>query len=383
MNGPEGGESDEAITFSQHLACAHCGLSFEEPAPRNFSFNSPYGACPGCLGLGTKYEVDPDLVVQDDSLSLAEGALAPWAGARSEYFTGLQAGVADLGGFSFEAPWKSLKAKDKKLILYGTGNRTVHVTYKNRFNRRRSYEAHFEGIIPWLQRRHGEAESDWSREQIEAYMREVDCPDCGGARLRPESLAVTVGGRNIYELCSLSIASAVDAMVELELTEREHMIADRVFKEIRERMQFLLDVGLDYLSLARPRRRCRGARPNASAWPARSAAAWSACSTCSTSRPSACTSGTTSASSRRWSACATWATRSSWSSTTRRRSARPTMWSTSARARGSTAAPSSMPGRSSAGAVWCPTGPPSQVSTSRVSGRSRCRPAVARERATW
>ena len=250
-NGSDDGESDEGITFSQHLACTHCGISFEEPAPRNFSFNSPYGACPVCLGLGTKFEVDPELVVPDDSLSLAEGALAPWAGARSEYFTGLQAGVAEFGGFSFEAPWKSLKAKDKKLILYGTGNRAVHVTYKNRFNRTRSYEAHFEGIVPWLQRRHGEAESDWSREQIEAFMREVDCPECGGARLKPESLAVTVGGRNIFELCSLSIGAAVEAMATLELSEREHLIADRVFKEVRERMQFLLDVGLDYLSLAR------------------------------------------------------------------------------------------------------------------------------------
>ena len=251
MNGTGDGEDDEAITFSQHLACTHCGISFEEPAPRSFSFNSPYGACPACLGLGTKFEVDPELVVPDDSLSLAEGALAPWAGARSEYFTGLQQGVAEFGGFSFDTPWKSLKAKDKKLVLYGTGNRTVRVTYKNRFNRTRSYEAHYEGIIPWLQRRHGESESDWSREQIELYMREVDCPECKGARLKPESLAVTVGGRNIYELCSLSIAAAVEAMADLELTEREHMIADRVFKEVRERMQFLLDVGLDYLSLAR------------------------------------------------------------------------------------------------------------------------------------
>ena len=116
----------------------------------------------------------------DDSLSLAEGALAPWAGARSEYFTGLQVGVAEFGGFSFDTPWKSLKAKDKKLVLYGTGSRSVHVTYKNRFNRKRSYEALFEGIIPWLQRRHGESESDWSREQIEQYMREVDCPECKG-----------------------------------------------------------------------------------------------------------------------------------------------------------------------------------------------------------
>src|SRR5271165_6934673 len=251
MSGSGDEENEEAITFSQHLACTHCGISFEEPAPRSFSFNSPYGACPVCLGLGTRFEVDPELVVPDDSLSLAEGALAPWAGARSEYFTGLQMGVAEFGGFSFDAPWKSLKAKDKKLILYGTGSKAVHVTYKNRFNRTRSYDAHYEGIIPWLQRRHGESESDWSREQIEQYMREVDCPECNGARLKPESLAVTVGGRNIYELCSLSIEAAVEAMAGLELTEREHMIADRVFKEVRERMQFLLDVGLDYLSLAR------------------------------------------------------------------------------------------------------------------------------------
>ena len=159
--------------------------------------------------------------------------------------------MAELGGFDFDAPWKSLKAKDKKLVLYGTGNRSVHVTYKNRFNRKRSYEAVYEGIIPWLQRRHGESESDWSREQIENYMREVDCPACGGARLKPESLAVTVGGRNIAELCNLSIVNAVEAMATLELSDREHMIADRVFKEVRERMQFLLDVGLDYLSLGR------------------------------------------------------------------------------------------------------------------------------------
>ncbi|HEY1828793.1 MAG TPA: excinuclease ABC subunit UvrA [Acidimicrobiales bacterium] len=251
-SGREGNEEDaEGITFSQHLACTHCGISFEEPAPRSFSFNSPYGACPNCAGLGTKFEVDPELVVPDDSLSLAEGALAPWAGARSEYFTGLQEGVADFAGFSFEAPWKSLKAKDKKLVLYGTGPKAIHVTYKNRFNRTRNYEALYEGIIPWLQRRHGEAESDWSREQIEAYMREVDCPDCHGARLKPESLAVTVGGKNIYELCSLSITNAVAFLDTMELSDREHMIADRVFKEVKERMQFLLDVGLDYLSLAR------------------------------------------------------------------------------------------------------------------------------------
>jgi excinuclease ABC subunit A len=254
----------EAITFSQHLACTYDGISFEEPAPRNFSFNSPYGACATCLGLGTRFEVDPELVVPDPSLSLADGALSPWAGARSEYFSGLINGIAELGGFSVGTPWSKLKAKDKKLVLYGSGTRTVSVRYRNRFGRSRSYDTHYEGIVPWLQRRHAEADSDFSREQIEQYMREVACADCGGARLKPESLAVTIGkgsegrrgepgngGMNIYELCSLSITRALEAIEHLELSERDHLIADRVLKEIRERMRFLLDVGLDYLSLER------------------------------------------------------------------------------------------------------------------------------------
>jgi len=247
----EEAEEAEAITFSQHLACTHCGLSFEEPAPRNFSFNSPYGACPTCVGLGTRYEVDPQLVVPDPSRSLDDGGLAPWAGAQSGYFVGILRGLADLGGFSVTTPWSKLRAKDKKLVLYGTADKKVHVQYKNRFGRSRSYRSVFEGIVPWLQRRHSETESDWGREQVEQYMREVDCPDCAGARLKPETLAVTIGGMNIFELCRLSIGRAVEAMADLELTERDHMIADRVLKEIRERMRFLLDVGLDYLSLTR------------------------------------------------------------------------------------------------------------------------------------
>ncbi|HTX63690.1 MAG TPA: excinuclease ABC subunit UvrA, partial [Acidimicrobiales bacterium] len=254
----------EAITFSQHLACTFDGVSFEEPAPRNFSFNSPYGACTTCLGLGTRFEVDPELVVPDPSLSLEEGALSPWAAARSEYFTGLINGIADLGGFSVATSWSKLRAKDRKLVLYGSAGKSVSVRYRNRFGRSRSYETHYEGIVPWLQRRHGEADSDWGREQVEQYMREVACPDCGGARLKPESLAVTMGkgsegrrgepgqgGMNIYELCSLSITRALDAVDQLELSERDHLIADRVLKEIRERMRFLIDVGLDYLSLER------------------------------------------------------------------------------------------------------------------------------------
>ncbi len=242
---------EELITFSQHLACDVDGISFEEPAPRSFSFNSPYGASAACAGLGTRFEVDPELVAPDPTLSLSEGALAPWATARSQYFTGLVDGIADLGGFSVDTPWGKLRAKDRKLVLFGSGAKKVHVEYRNRFGRRRSYETAYEGIVPWLQRRHSEAESDWSREQVEQYIREVECASCNGSRLKPESLAVTVGGMNIAELCSLSVVRAVDAVAALDLTEREHLIADRVLKEVRERMQFLLDVGLDYLSLAR------------------------------------------------------------------------------------------------------------------------------------
>ncbi len=249
--GAGGGAAEETITFSQHMSCTSCGISFEEPAPRSFSFNSPYGACPTCAGLGTRFEVDPALVVPDPSLSLAEGALAPWAGARSQYFAGLLAGVATLGGFSEDTPWSKLKAKDRKLVLYGSGSKRVHVKYRNRFGRGRSFLAPYEGIVPWLQRRHAEVDSDWSREQVEQYMREVDCPACGGARLKPESLAVTVGGLSIDALCRLSITRAVEVICGLALSERDHLIADRVLKEVRERMRFLLDVGLDYLSLAR------------------------------------------------------------------------------------------------------------------------------------
>lgn len=244
------GES-ERVPFSQHLACPHDGTSFEEPAPRNFSFNSPYGACAACAGLGTTFEVDPDLVVQDDELSLNGGAIIPWASARSEYFGGLLRGVAELGGFSPDAAWKTLKPKQRALVLEGTGTKAVTVQYRNRFGRSRNYTSVFEGVVPWLKRRHSEAESDWAREQIEAFMREVPCPSCNGARLKPESLAVTVSGMSIAAFCELSIGEGLATIQALELSEREHLIADRVVKEIVERMAFLLDVGLDYLTLAR------------------------------------------------------------------------------------------------------------------------------------
>ncbi len=245
------GAEAEAITFSQHLACTHCGTSFEEPSPRTFSFNSPYGACPTCAGLGTRFEVDPDLVVPDPGRTLAGGALAPWSGGRSDYFARLVEAVAELGGFSVDVPWEELSEDDRSLLLYGAGDRLVQLRYRNRFGRQRSFTTRYEGIVPWLQRRHAEAESEFLRDNLESYLRQVPCPACGGARLAPASLAVTVGGLSIHELCSLPIGRAVETITALTLSERDHLIADRVVREVRERMQFLLDVGLDYLTLAR------------------------------------------------------------------------------------------------------------------------------------
>jgi excinuclease ABC subunit A len=244
-------EDREVLTFSEHLACASCGLSFEELAPRNFSFNSPYGACERCDGLGTRFEVDPELVVSDDDLSITEGAIAPWAGFRSQYFDRVLGAVAKEYGFSVDTPWRKLRKRDKQAVLHGSGKRAINVRYRNRYGRQRSYTTEFEGVVPWLERRHSEAESERVREQIEGYMREVPCPVCHGARLRPASLAVTVGGMNIYELGELSIAKAADFLGGLELSERDLMIAEAVLKEVNERLRFLLDVGLNYLSLNR------------------------------------------------------------------------------------------------------------------------------------
>ncbi len=247
--GEEGG--GEALTFSQHLACNECGLSFEELAPRNFSFNSPWGACPTCSGLGWRYEVDPELVVPDPDLSLDEGAIAPWANAQSEWYQRVLASLADTYGFSTATPWKKLSKANQKVILHGTGPKKVEVSFRNRYGRVRTYATHYEGVIAHLTRRHGDTESDFVREQMEGYMREVPCSACGGARLKPESLAVTVDGRNINELCDLSIGEAGKVLASLQLSERDRMIAERVLKEVNARMQFLLDVGLDYLTLNR------------------------------------------------------------------------------------------------------------------------------------
>ena len=250
--GDDSGLDDEVLTFSQHLGCPSCGLSYEELAPRNFSFNSPYGACEHCDGLGTKFEVDAELVIPNPDLSVTEGALAPWASARTQYFGRLLESVCDIYEIDPDVAFKELPKKQQKLLLHGTGaTGRVQVRYKNRYGRQRSYDAKFEGLVPWLQRRHSDAESDAQREQVEGYMREVPCPDCEGSRLAPFSLGVTIDGHSIAEICSMSIGDAAAALNGLKLSERDRMIAERVVKEVNARMGFLLDVGLDYLSLSR------------------------------------------------------------------------------------------------------------------------------------
>jgi excinuclease ABC subunit A len=245
------GFEDTTMTFSQHLACPNGHGSFEELAPRNFSFNSPYGACPTCDGLGTRFEVDPELVVPNPDLGLGEGAIAPWAGGHQRYFQRLVDAVAVELDIDPSTPWAKLTAKQQNALLYGKGVSKVWVKFKNRYGRERTYHANFEGAIPYLQRRHSEAESDATREQIEGYMREVPCAVCGGARLKPLSLAVTIDGRSIADICGLSIGDAARTLESFELSERDRMIAERVVKEINARMGFLLDVGLDYLTLSR------------------------------------------------------------------------------------------------------------------------------------
>ena len=247
---PENDQHRERM-YSEHLACLYDDLSFDELEPRSFSFNSPWGACPECTGLGTKLEVDPELIVPDESKSLAEGAIAPWSGGHiSDYFERLIQALGETLGFRMDTPWVKLPAKARQALLRGY-DLQVHVRYKNRYGRERSYYTTFEGVIPWVERRHAEAESDSSREKFAGYMREVPCPSCHGARLKPVSLAVTVDGRSIAELCALPIGDLAKLLLTLELSDRDQQIAGRIIKEVNARMGFLLDVGLDYLTLDR------------------------------------------------------------------------------------------------------------------------------------
>ena len=243
-------DGEDVQTFSQKLACTFDGLSFDELAPRNFSFNSPYGACPTCDGLGTRLEVDAELAVPDPDLSIDEGAIAPWAGSRLEYWFRVLEAVAEGHGFKTTTPWRKLSKKARDVILYGS-DEEIFVRYKNRYGRTRSYYTTYEGVLPTVERRHAETDSESQRDKLEQFMREIPCRACGGARLRPETLAVTVGGLNIAQLTSMSIRDTLAFVAETDLSDREHMIAERLLKEIRERLHFLVDVGLDYLTLNR------------------------------------------------------------------------------------------------------------------------------------
>lgn len=239
--------------YSEHLACPNDHpLAIEDLEPRVFSFNAPYGACPECTGLGTKKEVDPELIIPDPERTLREGAIQPWAtGHNLEYFLRLLEALGESQHFDVDTPWRALPSRAQKTILHGSDDQ-VHVRYRNKYGRERSYYTGFEGVVQWIERRHTDTESEWSRDKYEGYMRDVPCAACGGARLKPEVLAVTLAGKSIAEVCNLSVGEAADLLAGIELTDRQKMIAERVLKEINARLKFLLDVGLDYLSLDRP-----------------------------------------------------------------------------------------------------------------------------------
>ncbi|WP_324615128.1 excinuclease ABC subunit UvrA [Nesterenkonia sedimenti] len=239
--------------FSENLACPNeHPLPIDEIEPRTFSFNSPYGACETCSGIGSRLEVDPDLVVPDDSLSLNEGAIAPWAmGTETKkYWLRIIQGLADELDFSLDTPWKKLSAKVKKALLHGR-NFKVKVSYRNRWGRERRYTSGFEGVIAYIERKHAEVESDNARDRFEQYMRQIPCPACDGQRLNPAVLSVLVNGKSIAEVARLSLEDCAEFFNGPELSARDAKIADQVLKEIHARLQFLLDVGLTYLTLER------------------------------------------------------------------------------------------------------------------------------------
>jgi excinuclease ABC subunit A len=246
-------DAGREMKFSERMACPNDhDLDTDELEPRSFSFNSPFGACPACHGLGTRMEVDPDLVVPDTQATLGEGAIQPWSQAHvADYFLRLMGALGEEVGFDLNTPWEKLPTKARKSLLDGHPTK-VHVVTTNRYGRQRAYYAEFEGVRTYVERRHGEAESDTSRERFEGFMREVPCPTCQGSRLKPVSLAVTIGGKSIADVCALPINETADFLRDLDLSARERQIAERVLKEIQERLNFLLDVGLDYLSLNRP-----------------------------------------------------------------------------------------------------------------------------------
>ena len=237
--------------FSEHLACLYDDLSFDELEPRSFSFNSPWGACPDCTGLGTRMEVELELVVSDPGKTLAEGAIDVWSGGHvNDYFMRLIEALGGALGFSIDTPWARLPAAAQHALLHGH-DQQVHVQYTTRNGRERSYYARFEGAIPYIERQHDDGKDEASRDWFAGFMREVPCPSCGGARLKPVSLAVTVGGQSIGELCALPIGELATTLPALRLSQRDEQISGPILAEVATRLGFLLDVGLDHLTLDR------------------------------------------------------------------------------------------------------------------------------------
>ncbi|MCL5291909.1 MAG: excinuclease ABC subunit UvrA [Actinobacteria bacterium] len=246
----ESGEA-ERLTFSTHFACIDCGFSFEELAPRMFSFNSPYGACPECSGLGTRMVVDLELVIPDESLTIEEGAVHPYAYTHADFYPKMLKAACEAKSIPMDVPWRDLPDEARRYILLGTGDEKIFIRYRSLTGRVRQYHTTFDGVLANLARRYRETESDWAREKLEQYMGLRPCSACGGARLKPESLAVTVGGLNIHQLGEMSARDSLKFIVSLNLSDREAYIGQRILKEIKERLQFLVDVGLDYLTLNR------------------------------------------------------------------------------------------------------------------------------------
>ena len=247
---PVDGKGEE-LQMSQDYACPYDGTNVPEPEPRNFSFNNPHGACPVCTGIGSQLVVDADLVVPDPSLSLREGAIQAWS--KSQFFyPELLESVSKYFGIDMDKPWSKLPKQQRDVLLNGTGEKKIRFGYKNQYGHSRWYEAPFEGVVANLQRRYEETQSEYLKAELERYMSEKPCPVCKGRRLKPESLAVTVANRNIAEVSELSIGASIDFFDKLDMTEREQLIARQILKEIRERLQFMIDVGLEYLTIARP-----------------------------------------------------------------------------------------------------------------------------------
>jgi excinuclease ABC subunit A len=248
-SGARGARDQGTLVFSEKFSCLNCGISMPELEPRIFSFNSPHGACPHCTGLGSQMEIDPDLVV-DPSLSISEGAILPW-GSGADYYEQLAQAIAEKYEIDLDTAWEDLTESDQDLFLFGDEGERVYVSYRNRMGRRRSYMAPLEGVVPNLERRYKETDSEYSRERIEEYMSVRPCPECRGARLRPESLAVKVGGIGIDQYTRKSAREAMAWLDQLELSDSERQIASRILKELVERLRFLDAVGVGYLTLER------------------------------------------------------------------------------------------------------------------------------------